>query len=71
MTGLILFVSAVFVLQVILFILARKKRRQEQENSVIHKYNIKTSGDAFRLLQDPEIPEEDRDKIQELYNGKE
>lgn len=49
----------------------RKKRRQDKEHSVIEKYNIRSSGDAFRLLQDPEISEEDRKEIERLYKGNE
>lgn len=49
----------------------RKKRRHDKEHSVIEKYNIRSSGDAFRLLQDPEISEEDRKEIERLYKGNE
>lgn len=71
MNGLLVFVILVFVLQVVLFFVIRKKRNQEKENSVIEKYKIRNSSDAFRLLQDPEIPETDRKKIEALYKGEE
>ncbi len=71
MNGLIIFVSAVFILQIVLFFVIRKKRREEKKHSVIEKYNIKSSGDAFRLLQDADVPDDDKSKIEELYHGKE
>ena len=49
----------------------RKKKKQEKENSVIERYNIRSAADAFRLLQDNSIPKEDRDKIEMLYKGEE
>jgi len=49
----------------------RKKRRHDKEHSVIEKYNIKSSGDAFRLLQDQGIPEEDKKEIERFYRGNE
>lgn len=71
MNGLIIFVVFVLVLQIVLFFMIRKKRRHDKEHSVIEKYNIRSSGDAFRLLQNPEIPEEDRKEIEGLYRGNE
>lgn len=69
MKGLLLFVILVFVLQVVLFFVIRNKRKRDKENSVIEKYKIRNSSDAFRLLQDPDIPEADRSKIEALYKG--
>ncbi len=71
MKGLIIFVAAVLVLQIVFFFIIRKKRKQERENSVLEKYNIRSSGDAFRLLQDPEVPEKDKKEIERLYRGNE
>lgn len=71
MNGLLVFVILVFVLQVVLFFVIRKKRKQEKETNVIEKYNIRTSSDAFRLIQDTSLPEEDRRKIEALYKGDE
>jgi len=69
MNGLIIFVAFVLVLQVVLFFVIRAKRKKEKRESMIEKYNIKSSSDAFRLIQDPDIPEEDRQKIETLYKG--
>lgn len=69
MTMLIAFVVAVLILQLAMFFIIRAKRKKERENSVIEKYNIKSAGDAFKLMNDNSIPEEDRIKIEQLYNG--
>jgi len=69
MIGLIVFVCIVLLLQIVLFFVIRKKRKEAKENSVIEKYNIRSSSDAFRLLQDPEIPEKDKLEIERLYKG--
>jgi len=70
MTGLIIFVGIVLILQVVLFFVIRKKRNKVKENSIIERYDIKTTADAFRLLQDADIPEKDRKEIEKLYQGK-
>lgn len=69
MYWLIVFVAVVLVMQIVLFFVIRAKKKAEKENSIIEKYNIRTSGDAFKLLNDISIPEEDRQKIEEVYNG--
>ncbi len=69
MNMLIVFVVAVLILQVTLFFVIRAKKKKERENSVIEKYKIKSAGDAFSLMNDTSIPEEDRMKIEQLYNG--
>lgn len=71
MNMLIVFVVAVLILQVTLFFVIRAKKKKERENSVIEKYKIKSAGDAFSLMNDTSIPEEDRMKIEQLYNGEE
>ena len=47
----------------------RAKRRKEKENNVLEKYNIRSSADAFRLINDPNTPDGDREKIEKLYVG--
>lgn len=71
MTVLIIVIVAVLALQVALFVITRIKIKKERANSIVEKYDIRSSGDAWRLLNDQEIPEEDRLKIEKLYQGKE
>ncbi len=71
MTTFLIFAFIVLVLQIVMFFAIRKKRKHEKEHSVIERYNIKSPADAFRLLQDNSIPEEDRAKIEILYKGEE
>ncbi len=56
-------------IQIGLFVMIRKKKKKERENNVVYKYNIKNSGDAWRLLNDPTIEESDKALIQKLYDG--
>ncbi|UII28391.1 hypothetical protein LVD15_08170 [Fulvivirga maritima] len=69
MTALFIIVFAILIFQVIMFFFIRAKRKKEKASSVIEKYNIQSRSDAFRLLQDPNIPETDRIKIEQLYQG--
>lgn len=69
MNWLIIFIIGVLGMQIALFFYIRAKKKAEKKNSVVDKYNIKSSGDAFNLLNDNSIPEEDRKKIEELYRG--
>lgn len=71
MNMLIVFVVAVLILQVAMFFMIRAKKKKERENSVVEKYKIKSAGEAFKLMNDNAIPEEDRIKIEQLYNGDE
>jgi len=68
MTFLIILVSFALLVQLGLFFLIRARKKQFK-SSVIGKYNIKSSGDAWRLLNDPSIPEVDRLEIEKFYKG--
>lgn len=69
MEWLFLFVGIVLVLQIAMFFVIRAQRKKDKRQNVIEKYNIRTPADAFRLLQDHSLPDEDRKKIEELYRG--
>ena len=69
MTKLVIIVVVILVLQVGLFILTRRMRKKQKENDVIEKYNIKSAKDAWELIGDQSIPEDDRKKIEKLYHG--
>ena len=71
MTLLIVVIVAVLLIQVGIFVMTRTKIKKERANSVIEKYKIKSSGDAWRVLNDPDVPVEDRDKIEKIYKGEE
>ncbi|MEP1093990.1 MAG: hypothetical protein ABJG78_02710 [Cyclobacteriaceae bacterium] len=71
MNWLIALVSVALVLQIVLFIMGRRIRRKEKENSIIEKYDIRSRQRAWQLLGDTSIPDEDREKIRELYEGEE
>jgi len=68
MTFLIILVSLALLLQVGLFILIRARKKKLKEG-VMGRYNIKSSADAWRLINDLSLPEDDRDEIERLYKG--
>ena len=51
--------------------MGRRIRKKEKENSVIEKYKIDSRQKAWQLLADPALPEEDREKIQAIFDGEE
>lgn len=55
--------------QVVLFIYSRRVRK-EMKNSVIEKYGLKSPKDAWDAMADPNTPDEDREKIRQLYEGR-
>lgn len=68
MYGLYILLALVAIIQIVIFILARRIRKREKENNVLLKYNINSRQRAWQLLGDQSIPEEDRKKIQEYYD---
>ncbi|MDN5210672.1 hypothetical protein QQ020_01395 [Fulvivirgaceae bacterium BMA12] len=70
MNLIIFFVVVVLIIQIALFFVIRARNKKLKRENVIEKYNIKSPGEAFELMNNPEIPEEDRIKIEKLYQGK-
>lgn len=62
-------VAFALVLQIALFIMGRRIRKREKENSIIERYNIDSRQKAWQLIADPKTPEDDREKIRALYDG--
>jgi len=69
MNYLIIFVSVVLVFQIGLMFLIRYKKKLDKKNNVLLKYDINTQKDAWDCLNNPNIPDEDKTKIQEYYNS--
>ncbi len=69
MNFIIALVVIVLFIQIGLFFLIRAKKKKDKENSVIEKYNIKSAGQAWNLINDPETPEDDRIEIEKIYQG--
>ncbi|MEQ9403222.1 MAG: hypothetical protein RIM99_06555 [Cyclobacteriaceae bacterium] len=69
MNWLIALISIALIFQIILFIMGRRIRKREKENSIIEKYKINSRQRAWQLMADMSIPEEDRKKIKALYEG--
>lgn len=69
MKWLVILLVLILIGQVFLFFYGRRVRK-EMKNSVIEKYGLKTPKDAWDAMADPETPEEDREKIRQLYEGR-
>jgi len=67
MNYLIVFVAIVLVFQLSLMFLIRYKKKMDKKNNVLMKYDINTPKDAWECLNNPNIPESDKEKIQEYY----
>ncbi|MDX1471649.1 MAG: hypothetical protein R3213_09155 [Flavobacteriaceae bacterium] len=68
MKYLIIFVLIVLALQIGMMFLIRWKKKKDKEENVLLRYNINSPADAWRCLNDPAIPDEDKAKIQEYYS---
>jgi len=62
-------IAVVILIQIGIFVMTRRLRKREKENNVLLKYNINSRQKAWQLLADPDIPEEDKKKIQEYYDA--
>lgn len=63
--------AIVAIIQIAIFIMARRIRKREKENNVLLKYKINSRQRAWQLLADPDIPDEDKKKIKEYYDQEE
>ena len=68
MTFLLILVIVVLALQVGLFFYIRKTRKLP-EKSVLGKYDIHTARDAWNLINDPAVPDSDKEQIEVYYRG--
>ena len=69
MTWIYVLLTVVVLVQISLFVLGRRIRKKEKENNVLLKYDINSRQKAWQLMADQSIPEEDREKIKEIYEG--
>ncbi|MFK7953279.1 MAG: hypothetical protein AB8B73_10575 [Ekhidna sp.] len=69
MTWIYVLIAVVFALQIVIFVWGRRIRKREKENNVLVKYDINTRQRAWQLLADQSIPDEDKAKIREVYDG--
>ena len=68
MTYLIIFVSVVLIFQIGMMFLIRWKKKKDREENVLYRYDINSPADAWKCLNNPDIPEDDKAKIQEYYS---
>lgn len=68
MNWIYILLAIVAIVQIAIFIMARRIRKREKENNVLLKYNINSRQKAWQLLADPSVPEEDKVKIKKYYD---
>ncbi|WP_420316752.1 hypothetical protein [Ekhidna sp.] len=61
--------AIVAIIQIAIFIMARRIRKREKENNVLLKYNINSRQKAWQLLADPDVSDDDKVKIREYYDA--
>lgn len=70
MSSLLILVIVVLVIQVALFFLIRaRKQKPDQPSEMERKYHIRTRADAWKHLNNPDLPEAEKIKIEELYKS--
>lgn len=69
MIWLVSFLVIALVFQVGLFFMIRKKKKEMKRNDILSRYNINSRADLFKVLASRELDEQDRDKLQLLYDG--
>jgi len=66
-TNLLWFLVPVLVLQIVMFFVIRQKKKNMKRDDILVKYDISSRGDLFRMLQNPDLADDDRAKLQALY----
>ena len=61
--------AIVAIIQIAIFIMARRIRKREKENNMLLKYNINSRQRAWQLLGDQSIPEEDSEEIRKYCDA--
>lgn len=70
MTPLLILAIVVLGIQIIMFFMIRsRKKKLESPSEIEKKYKISTRADAWKALNNPDLPDEDRSKIENLYNS--
>lgn len=66
-TNILWFLVPVLALQIFMFFVIRQKKKQMKKNDILGKFGISSRSELFRMLQDPELSEEDRAELQKIY----
>ena len=68
MSSLLIIALVVLVIQVLMYFSIRSRKQEYTYPSELQrKYQIKTRADAWKLLNNPELPEAEKVQIEDLY----
>ncbi len=70
MTYIIVFVVLALIIQGGLFFYSYKMKQKNKRDDVLLKYHIGTRSDLFAALCRQDVPQEDMDKLNAIYVGK-
>jgi len=59
----------VLITLIIVFFFKLSKEKDAIDSGISKKYGIKTRNDAWNMINNPLVPDEDRKKIEELYQA--
>jgi hypothetical protein len=69
MSSLLILALVALGVQIIMFFMIRsRKKGMEYPSEIERKYKIRTRADAWKLLNQPDLPDDERNQIEELYN---
>jgi cytochrome c-type biogenesis protein CcmH/NrfF len=69
-TNLLWFLIPVLALQIVMFFVIRQKKKKMRKNDILAKYGISNRSDLFKMLQNPHLTDEDRNKLQNIYESR-
>ena len=64
-----LLIGIIFLGFIAYYYLNQSDNKKPKLNTMVEKYNIKSRRDAWNLINNPQIPKDDREKIAEYYKG--
>lgn len=62
-------VTGVLIFQIILFFVNRNRNKKDTRSSILKRYNIHSAKDAWNLINDPSIPDADKEEIEVHYRS--
>ena len=68
-TLLILAIVALAVQILMFFVIRSKKQKLQFPSKIAKKYGIQSRADAWKLMNDPDLSDEDRSEVEDLYNS--
>ena len=70
MSSLLILALVALAIQIAMFFVIRtKKQKLKFPSEIAKKYRIQTRADAWKLMNDPDLSDEDRIEVEDLYKS--